>query len=397
MRAIITNFGTRGDFEPLLNLADEFTSHGHETIFAIPEFAESMVRERGFSSTVIAPDVAGLRDEVNLLWANESDAYNFGEPLLRVLSPLRSLLPQTFSKLADACSKASVLISGPAQPVARAVSETTGIPFVSVQFSHFGGNGGPALKTAGEEVVNSFRQGIGLPPIADPFTRGANSPQMALYAMSTYLRPRPISWPSHFHFTGFFFPEVSRNVPESLVEFVENDTKPIVITFGSMPHANESNLHATVVEAVRRTRRRAVVLGLQHREVEDDQIYWADSVPHEWLFPRSACIVAHGGAGTSAQIFRSGIPGVFVPHGDVYDQRYWAQLAYESGCAVPAVPLGKLEAGYLADAIAESIANPAIVDAAARLGAKIRSEHGVGNARRLIENLVDVIGLESAP
>jgi len=53
---------------------------------------------------------------------------------------------------------------------------------------------------------------------------------------------------------------------------------------------------------------------------------------------KSGLRVLHGGAGTSAALFRAGIPGVFIPHGDFYDQRYWAQLAEELGCAVPAIP-----------------------------------------------------------
>jgi hypothetical protein len=38
----------------------------------------------------------------------------------------------------------------------------------------------------------------------------------------------------------------------------------------------------------------------------------AEFVPHSWLLPRAACIVHHGGAGTTAAAFRAGIPQAFV-------------------------------------------------------------------------------------
>jgi len=398
MRAAFTNFGTRGDFEPLLALADEFSIHGHEVIFAAPEFAVPMIRARGFHCVVIASNVAALRDKVNLLWASQSDAYFHGEPLLEMLSPLRSLLPLCLRGLVEACSGAAVLISGPAQPLARVVFETTGIPFVSVQLSHFGGNGGPALSRVGDEIVNTFRRNLGLPQVSDPFTHGANSPQLALYAMSSHLRSKPAGWPCHFHVTGYFFPPRPRTPSDDLVKFMERGARPIVITFGSMPHENYSELRAIIIEAVAQSGFRAVILGLEkgpEAPSNDTQLYWAESAPYDWLFPKSACVVTHGGAGTAAEVFRSGVAGIFVPHGDISAQRYWAQLARELGCAVSAIPYPELEAGRLSRAIRESVSSPELRQAASQLGAKVRSERGVQNARRLIERLIEQIGLES--
>ena len=39
-------------------------------------------------------------------------------------------------------------------------------------------------------------------------------------------------------------------------------------------------------------------------------------VSHEWLFPKVAAIVHHGGAGTSAASFRAGVPSLVTPFGD---------------------------------------------------------------------------------
>jgi sterol 3beta-glucosyltransferase len=396
MRVVLTNFGTRGDFEPLLALAAELNAHGHHPVFAVPAFAQQVITAAGFECIVIAPELPGFRDKVNLLWATQQDAYSSGAQLLEMLSPVRSQFPQVLERLMDACNGASVLVSGPAQPLARIAHEMCAIPFVSVQLSHFGGTGGPALQYAGDKLVNSFRRDLGLAEVQDPFTFGANSSQLALYAMSAYLRPRPANWPSHYHVTGYFFRPEEWRPDERLRSFVECGPQPIAITFGSMPQQNQFELRGMVLEAVQRCGCRAVLQGFGAEGRDSSaSIYWTDYVPHSWLFARAACVVAHGGAGTAGAIFRAGVPGIFVPHGDIYDQRYWAQLARELGCSVGAIPHNELSAESLGKAIDQSIEDTSLRRNALNLATKMRGENGVQTGRRLIEALVQKLDLES--
>ena len=53
-----------------------------------------------------------------------------------------------------------------------------------------------------------------------------------------------------------------------------------------------------------------------------DIIYTLSNCPHDWLFPRMSAVIHHGGAGTSAEGFRSGIPTMIVPF--FGDQFLWA-------------------------------------------------------------------------
>jgi len=398
MRVVITNFGTTGDFRPLLTLAREIRAQGETPVLAFPPFAESLVAQSGFEYRPIGPDLRSLRDQVNQGWSESAGIYDSSTQMLALLTPFRDAFEQIFSELNDACKNADVLISGPAQPMARMVHEVSGIPFVSIQVSHFGGSGGPGLRQAGEQLINPFRQKLGLPPVSDPLTKGANSPQLALYAMSAWLRPRPADWPAHYHLTGFFFEEADQtSKPDAALEkFVSQGIAPIVITLGSMVHSESKKLVATLLEAVELAGCRAVIQGMP---VESrpapivPHVYWADFISHDWLFPRTSCIVLHGGSGTAAATFRSGIPGVFVPHGDCYDQRYWGQLAEEAGCSVPAIQYSQLEAATLAAAIAASINDAGLRNAAAALGAKIRREPGVRHAAHLIKTFVQRVGL----
>lgn len=398
MRVVITNFGTTGDFRPLLTLARELAAQGDTPVLAFPPFAEPFVAQSGFEYCTIGPDLQSLRDNVNQGWSESVGIYNSSEQMLALLLPFREAFDQVFRELKNACRNADVLISGPAQPMARMVHEVSGIPFVSIQVSHFGGNGGPGLRHAGEQLINPFRQKLGLPPLSDPLTAGANSPQLALYAMSACVRPRPVDWPGHYHMPGFFFDEPNRawKPDASLEEFMSRGDAPVVVTLGSMVHSESKKLAVTLVEAIEMAGCRAVIQGISREsrpEYAMPSVYWADFVLHDWLFPRSACIVLHGGAGTAAATFRSGVPGIFIPHGDCYDQRYWAQLAEEAGCSVPAIQYSELEAPRLSAAITSSINHAGLRRTAATLGERIRKEPGVRYAARLIKEFVARVGL----
>jgi sterol 3beta-glucosyltransferase len=395
MRIVFTGFGTRGDFQLLLALAGEMASHGHEVKFVVPPFAKDMVQGLGFECVCVGPDLSAIRDRVNLGWTTQPEASESPERMFHLLEPLQQYFPEIFEELSKRCRGADVLVSGSAQPMSRMLHETTGIAFVMLQGSNFGGCGSPALRKAGDLLINPFRRQLGLPPIQDPLTVGANSPQLTLYAMSTHFRPRPADWPTNYYLTGFFFGS-ERWVPSpALAEFIGAGTSPVVVSFGSMVHSEEVNVERTIKQSIRLSGCRAIIQGadLEGVEQSDRNIFLANYISHQWLFPRSRCVVLHGGAGTAAAVFRAGVPGIFVPHGDCYDHRYWAQLANEMGCATEAIPYLELTAERLASAIVQSINDPNLRTAAAELAAKIRMEQGLRTARLLIEKLVSNIGL----
>jgi sterol 3beta-glucosyltransferase len=277
------------------------------------------------------------------------------------------------------------------------VHETSGIPFVSVQFSHFGGGGSHALQQASAALINPFRAQIGLGPLRDPLTIDANSPQLAIYAMSRHVRPPQEDWPSHYHMTGYFFLDDERWEPEpELVDFMEGGDRPIAISFGSMTHGDPAWLTNLLLEAVRLAGCRAIIQqgwsGLGKGQLPK-RVLTTGYVPHHWLFSRASCIVHHGGGGTAGAVFRSGAPSVFVPHGYLYDQAYWAVFAHELGCAYQPIPIFMLTAERLATAIRSIREGPDYYFNANELAKLIQSERGVELARRLIEQLLRKIEL----
>lgn len=396
MKIVLTNFGSTGDFQPLIALAHQLVRDGEQVLFAVPAFAESAIRSAGFECMSIGPDLSFVRDQANQVLGESCGDEGSQTSLFELLSPLREHLPQFLDGLSSACRGADLLIGGGAQPLARMVHELDGIAFVSVQLCHFGGSGGPELRDTGDRIINDFRRSAGLAAIQDTLTSGCNSPLLALYAMSTHLLSKSTLRPNHHHLTGFFFPSEPCELDPDMERFLAAGDAPVIVALGSMlPDRNEA-LREAITEGILLSGRRGILQGFGDNlpRVSNPCIHFTEWIPHSLVFPRASCVLCHGGAGTSAQVFRAGISGIFMPFGDFFDQRYWAQIAFEAGCSVPQIPYATLTPTVLADAISQTLSRSKLRDAARVLGTKIRSERGVSNASRLIHELAASIGVD---
>jgi sterol 3beta-glucosyltransferase len=145
-----------------------------------------------------------------------------------------------------------------------------------------------------------------------------------------------------------------------------------------------------VLEALSRVGRRGVLArgwgGLRAEVPASAHVFWLDSAPHDWLFPRMAAVVHHGGAGTTAAGLRSGVPSIVVPH--AFDQPFWGHRVAELGAGPPPIPRRILTAQRLAGALATAIQSQTMRERAAAVGAQIRDEHGVAEAINHIHRVI---------
>src|SRR5258708_9892738 len=96
---------------------------------------------------------------------------------------------------------------------------------------------------------------------------------------------------------------------------------------------------ATVVGALGGAGRRGLLLtppGLAGEVDLPDSVLAIEPCPHDWLFPRVAAAVHHGGAGTTAAALRAGVPSVVVPF--FADQPFWAWRGSAPGAGPPPPP-----------------------------------------------------------
>src|ERR1051325_5116045 len=186
MRAVLTNFGTTGDVYPFVALAAELTRNGHEAVLAFPPESSSWIESMGYRNYALGLDLREAEKAACQAMVLNPNLYNSVESVRSVGETLAAALPDVFRDLREVCLDADVLISGSLQPAARMVHELTGIPFVSVQLiflpdseTALGSRGTPFYRQATADLINPVRRQLGLAPLADPLTSGANSPQLA--------------------------------------------------------------------------------------------------------------------------------------------------------------------------------------------------------------------------
>jgi sterol 3beta-glucosyltransferase len=184
--------------------------------------------------------------------------------------------------------------------------------------------------------------------------------------------------------------EPAFTIPEGLLQFIENETAPIYIGFGSLN--NKDSLQATldmVLKALETTNQRAVIaLGPDQHQFSGglpDRIFSIQQLPHTWLFPKMKMVVHHGGAGTTAAGLRAGKPTVIIPHNA--DQPAWGQRVYELGAGPKPIKKSRLTSDNLAAAIIYGLRADIIFNAE-QLGVELSREDGVKNAVRFLEERI---------
>lgn len=216
-----------------------------------------------------------------------------------------------------------------------------------------------------------------------------------LHGYSRHVVPKPANWGENEHVTGYWFlePDHEWRPPEDLRAFMEAGDPPVYVGFGSMPSWDAKALTAAVSAALSRLGRRGVLAtgwgGLEAGQQTPD-IFHLDHAPHEWLFPRCAAIVHHGGSGTTHEALRWGRPTVICAAGA--DQPFWGHRVAMLCAGPKPLMLKSLTVAGLAEAIAFAL-DPDVAAKAETLGEAIRRENGAATAAGLVVKLVQAASL----
>ena len=107
--------------------------------------------------------------------------------------------------------------------------------------------------------------------------------------------------------------------------FLAAGAPPLVFTLGSFVARQRDTYYRHVAEAAQRLGRRALLLANEDdvaalRATIPGDVHIAAYAPHSQVFPRACAILHHGGAGTTGQALRAGLPQLIMPFlGDQFD------------------------------------------------------------------------------
>lgn len=227
-----------------------------------------------------------------------------------------------------------------------------------------------AMMTARREVLGL----TGRPRAADG--------QPVLYGFSRAVVDVPPGEPAR-HVTGYWTgprdPEWSP--PPALAAFLARPGPVVSIGFGSMASRDAGATAALLRGAARDAGVRAVLLadwGGLVAPPDGDDLFVADALPHDWLFPQMRAIVHHGGAGTTGAGLLAGVPSIVVPF--AVDQPFWGGRVAALGVGPAPIPRQRLTRERLAAALRRTVTDEAMRERAAALGTRLRAEDGVAVA-----------------
>ena len=415
MHITILALGSRGDVQPIVTLGKALTAPGHRVRVATFDTFRPLITEAGLEFSLIRGDAQALLRSAaeGEQLVRKPSLWEIGAALRRSYGNLAASLPEDVSRLSDTDlvlnQLPSYLFGGDLaehlhvpwailamMPLARTAFHPligfprglSNIPGYNLLTYRLGEQlGWQLFRTA----VNHLRTRVwGLPPLPlwGPYESIHRNHIPFICGFSELVVPRPSDWGSHVHVTGWWYSNEEEWLPSAeLLHFLDSGPPPVFIGFGSMPVGNPSRITALIVEAVALTGQRAVLhqgwAGLGG--LLPDSIFPIGEVPYAWLFPRMAALVHHGGSGTTALGFRSGVPSVIVPF--IFDQFYWASRAYELGIGPEPIPYRHLTAQGLAGAINLAVSNSEMRRRASDLGARLSREDGLRRAVDLIERL----------
>lgn len=231
-------------------------------------------------------------------------------------------------------------------------------------------------------------QHLGLPKSKIRDFRALLATSPALTTVSKHVFQRPSDWSDLFQVTGYLFDDdLAWTPPQDLTDFLASGEAPVYIGFGSMPDSKPEKTTQTIIEAVQRAGKRAIILtgwaGLGQSDVPET-IHILKYAPHTWLFPKMAALIHHGGAGTTASGFRAGVPMTIVPHNA--DQPYWGKRVKALGVGTAPIPRKKMTADNLSDAIQALTQNDEFRKNAQALAQKIQEEDGLAEAVKWVQH-----------
>ena len=150
--------------------------------------------------------------------------------------------------------------------------------------------------------------------------------------------PQP-DWPSKTSITGFpFYDKLlpGQGLSPELQAFLDAGPPPVVFTLGSSAVFDAGTFYTESVEALKTLGCRGILLvGLDPRNQPKVAlpagVIAAEYAPFSELFARAAAVAHQGGAGTTAQALRAGVPMCVVPHS--HDQPDFARRCAELGVA----------------------------------------------------------------
>lgn len=403
MKIALTTIGSRGDIQPYIALGVELQRNGYSVTILTHPWARRIVNSYGLTHISVGDDIDINYSAKQFVENSTNNLKGFRFALNFIFDILRNCHKDLLSAL-----KNFDLVIGHGI-VGKAEADILYKPFITISIAPMGlqkeyWKSKNIVREFGlflsDKVMRAifgkpyirFRKDIGAPPLRNK----DKYPYLALIPMPLFLQKPNPNWKNSTEITGFFFTETPKDFspPKDLLNFINKDEKPILVTFGSMFHGREQTkyLYMTVCDALVKSRSKAILImpDLNENEIViPDDVFIAKQIPYSWLLNRVVLVVHHFGFGTTAEVLKAGLPSIPVPH--IFDQKIRASVIHRSGYAYKPLNIKKIKSNILADAIVQVKINGEMKKRCIDAGTMISNEKGTEKAVELINKYIGQI------
>jgi UDP:flavonoid glycosyltransferase YjiC (YdhE family) len=344
---LLVPVGSHGDVHPFVGIGQALRARGHRVTMITSEPFRDVALRNGleFVQTLSSDEYGSMMNHPDL-WHPRR-----GMRIILNRELMRKYLPVIYEAIRERYERGHTVAVGSSLAFsARTAQDALGIPYATLHLQPMAccSVADPPVDSSGLNMtwlprplirlaywgaekwitdplmapaINEFRQTLGLPPVRRILTRWSPSPTRVIGLFPEWFGSIPDGGPSFRH-AGFvlFDDAAGRPTPAHLASFLKSGPPPVIFSFGSaMRHARP--YFEAAVEACRILGIRGVLLGSSGEQIPEElpeTVCHADYAPFSAVFPEAACVVHHGGLGTSAQALKAGVPQLVMPL--AYDQ-----------------------------------------------------------------------------
>lgn len=396
MRIALSTIGSRGDIQPYIALGTELQKDGHQVAILTHPWAEQIIQAYGLHHIPIGDDIDVNYCAKQFVENSSNNIKGFRFALNFIFDNLRQCHKDFLSAFND-----FDLIVGHGI-VGKAEADILEKPFITISIETMGlqkeyWKSKNIFKELGVYLSESllsalfgkpylrFRKEIGAPVLG----KTHNYPYLALIPMPLFLQKPNTNWKDKTEISGYLFAETPKEYCPSneLLDFINNGEKPILVTFGSMFHTQKQTkyLYEIVCESLVKSNARAILImpDLNEQEVEvPNNVFVAKQVPYSWLLRYVEIVVHHFGFGTTAEVLKSGLPSVPIPH--IFDQKIRATTVHKLGYSHKSLNINKINSDILSAAIVRVKNNSFMKDKCVEASIAISKQNG---ARKAVEHI----------
>jgi len=396
LRILLAPFGSEGDLNPLLWLAEGLQERGHQVTFLLSPHYARLAESRGFAWVPVGTEESFLE------FARDPRLWQAHKGPHFVVRGMFNSLPHFEEAFAQSGGAFDLVITSSFCLGVATIAEARGIPRLTVHLQ-------PTCFLSEYECpvfldelewlsraprwvkrlfftlldksfwlpmrgrLNAFRRKYHLPRLKDVYRQGLlGSPGAALFP-EWFAPPQP-DWPSDVRLFGFpLVPAEPKPLSPELESYLAAGPPPVVWTHGSA-NFDIDHFQQRALEASKALGMRCLLVSL-HPPPESlpPGAFHTSHARFEDLFPRCRAIVHHGGIGTTSKAIAAGVPQLVIPR--THDQPDNAHRIVHLRLG-KSLPYASLDAPKLTVTLKMLLDSEAIATRCRTYSAKMKAENG---------------------